>query len=147
MKISLEINQKGDCPLSLAKLQAVVLASLKLSRLPIKKKEVSLSVAFVTPAQIRKINRQYRRKDKVTDVLSFGEYASSQELLKDKEASVFLGEIILCCSDIKKSAKMNELSFRNEFIYVFSHGVLHLLGFDHGEEMFAIQDEVVLKIK
>ena len=47
----------------------------------------------------------------------------------------------------KKSAKINKLSFRNEFVYVFSHGVLHLLGFDHEEEMFSIQDRVVLKIK
>jgi len=147
MEILIENNQKGDCPLSLSKMREVVLLSLKKSRLPIKNKQIILSIAFVTPLQIKKINRIYRKKDKVTDILSFGEYSGTKELQKEKKAPLFLGELMMCCADIKKSAKINKISFKKEFVYVFSHGVLHLLGFDHEEKMFVIQDRVVENLK
>lgn len=147
MEVLIETNRKGACPLSLAELREAVRASLEESHLPIKNKQVSLSVAFVTPLQIKRINRDFRKKDKVTDVLSFSEYSSAKELLRERKAILFLGELIMCCADIKKSARMNEISFQKEFVYVFSHGILHLLGFEHGEKMFAIQDQVAEKIK
>jgi len=147
MEVILEINQKKDCPLGLAKLREVVRLTLKKSQLPIKNRQIVLSVAFVTSLKIRQINREFRKKDEITDVLSFGEYKSSRELLQEKKPVLFLGELIMCCSDIKKSAKINKLSFKDEFKYILSHGVLHLLGFNHEKKMFSVQEVVVQEVK
>ena len=79
-------------------------------------KEREVSVVFVKTEEIEKLNLKYRKKNKPTDVLSF-------EGEKDN-----LGEIIICPEEVKKNAEIN---FKKEIIFVFIHGILHLLGYDH----------------
>lgn len=69
-----------------------------------------LSVVIVGEKRIRTLNRKYRNKDNPTDVLSFGNG---------------LNEIFICPKMIKES----------EFNKILVHGILHILGYDHGEEM------------
>jgi probable rRNA maturation factor len=106
-------------------------------------KEISISVAIVSEEEIRKINEEYRKKDSPTDVLSFSEYENSKELEEEIRSDIFLGEIILCYTYIASYATENGISPESELANVFSHGVLHLLGFDHGEKMFSIQKKVI----
>jgi rRNA maturation RNase YbeY len=54
--------------------------------------------------------------------------------------------LIICFVDIEKYCQEKEISFEKEFYKVFSHGILHLLGYKHGKEMFQIQKEVSLEI-
>ena len=95
-----------------------------------------LGVIFVDDADMMGLNTNYRGKHYLTDVLSF-----------PMEGEV-LGEIIMCPSVIVKQAIEHELHESEELAYLFLHGILHLLGFDHeqevaaAEEMFAIQDKV-----
>lgn len=147
MKISLECHSQKSCPLNIREMEALVRTVFKKAGFLFARKSISLSLALVSPAEIKKLNKRYRKKDSVTDILSFGEYPGPRELKKEKGKDIFLGELVICCSVVKKSAKLNEVSFRNEFGYIFSHGVLHLLGFEHGEKMFAIQDGAVRKMK
>lgn len=95
----------------------------------------TVTLVFLAPAQMKKINKQFRGKNKPTDVLSFA------PMEKDS-----LGEILFCLDVLKKQAKEQSHSLENEFLYMLIHGVLHLLGYDHElslkEEklMFRIQD-------
>ncbi len=79
--------------------------------------EGEVSVALVGEKRIREANRIYRKKDKVTDVLSF--------FYSEKG---FLGEVVLCPLKIKKNSKKG--GFTKEICRVTIHGVLHLLGYE-----------------
>ena len=102
-----------------------------------------LEIVFVSEERIRAINKTYRDKDAVTDVLSFGDYADAG-LPRDLSQAdpVVLGQLFLCYDDIERAAKEDDVSLEREMAYILSHGVLHLLGYDHTEEMFAIQDGI-----
>ena len=102
-----------------------------------------LEIIFVSGAKIRAINKEYRNKDAVTDVLSFGDYTDTG--LSERFSSstpVMLGQLFLCYDYIMQAAEEDKVSFERELAYILSHGVLHLLGYDHTEEMFSIQDRI-----
>ncbi|MFH0779478.1 MAG: rRNA maturation RNase YbeY [Parcubacteria group bacterium] len=84
------------------------------------KKIQYISLAFVPPATIKKLNKAYRRKDRVTDVLSF-----------EEKGIVELGEIIICPAQAKKQSAAFGNSFEKEIVRLLLHGYLHLLGYDH----------------
>lgn len=109
-----------------------------------KNKEIEISVAVVDAEEIKKINHELRDKEAVTDVLSIGDYSDDKNIFTELETDddIFLGEIILCYEFIEKSAKINETTVEYELSYVFSHGILHLLGYKHGDEMYVIQEKV-----
>ncbi len=106
------------------------------------KEAVSFNVIAVSSEKIQELNKTYRQKDAVTDILSFGEYTDLKEFESDGEESVFLGELFFCQDFIAEAAKEDDVTQEHEMTYVFSHGVLHLLGYDHSPEMFALQDAV-----
>jgi probable rRNA maturation factor len=96
-----------------------------------------LVIAFVDPIEARRLNREFRRRDYATDVLSF-----------DAIESESLGELVICPQVISKQAREHGLLVREELGYMVLHGFLHLLGFDHekskrdAQRMFAIQDGI-----
>lgn len=96
---------------------------------------VSFDIVFVDNKEIHRINKEYRQKDRPTDVITFAIFADSPEEEKyifDGEVS--LGEIIVSLDKIEEQAKENNVSFDDELYFLVSHGVLHLLGFDHMTE-------------
>lgn len=105
-------------------------------------KEVSLSVAIVDGAEIARVNKEFRDKDGETDVISIGEYADDYDITEETSLSIDLGELLLCWAFIEKSATILGEEPTYEFAYVFVHGILHLVGYEHGDEMFALQDEL-----
>lgn len=105
-------------------------------------KEISISVALVFEEEMQKLNKEHRQKDSVTDILSFFEYENIDQIRAVQEKELFLGELILCYDDIRKYAETEGIDLQKELANVISHGVLHLLGFSHGEKMFAIQKSV-----
>jgi len=112
----------------------------------IDKKSFSISVALVSETEISSINTRYRENENPTDVLSFSEDVNILNLCdNDEERDIFLGEIILCPDYIKKSSRQQGVTFEFELAYIFAHGILHLLGFNHGKEMFLIQQKVAEK--
>ncbi len=100
-------------------------------------KAKTITLVFLDAPEMKKINKQFRGKNKPTDVLSFAAMEPDS-----------LGELLFCLDVLKKQAKDHEHSLENEFLYMLIHGVLHLLGYDHElsakEEklMFRIQDEL-----
>ncbi|WP_304139976.1 rRNA maturation RNase YbeY [Finegoldia magna] len=96
-----------------------------------------ISLSFVSEAEIRKLNRDYRDKDSVTDVLSFpldDDFAIQTNLL---------GDIIICCKRAIEQAKEYNHSIKREIVYLVVHSMFHLLGYDHIEE----SDRIIMRNK
>jgi len=85
-------------------------------------KKYTLSLAIVSKKVVQKLNKEYRQKDKPTDILSFS--------LSQTE-----GEIFINPESAKIKAKEFKRTYTNYIAFLFIHGLYHLKGFDHGEEM------------
>lgn len=104
------------------------------------KKSGAVSIAFVSPAVIRRLNRTYRGQDKVTDVLSFP--FSGKEIV---------GEVLICLAQAKKQAREVRRSLKDETAILLTHGLLHLFGHDHlkkkeAKKMFFLQKKILKKL-
>jgi len=111
----------------------------------LKNKNGDLSVNLVSEKKIRELNKQYRGKDKVTDVLSFSMMEKGRSK-SEKESD--LGDIFICEKQVKRQAKEYKVSEKEEFKRMLVHGVLHLLGFDHqktseAKKMFKLQEDII----
>ena len=82
--------------------------------------------------EIRNLNREYRDTDKVTDVLSFPQFDDLNEIPEFGE--ICLGDVVICKDRALEQAEEFGHSFEREIIYLFTHSILHLLGYDHMEE-------------
>ena len=91
--------------------------------------KLSLSVSFAGKDEIRRLNREYRGKDAVTDVLSFPQFDSFEDL--DGWGEISLGDVVLCEDRAREQAAEFGHSYERELIYLFVHSVFHLLGYDH----------------
>jgi len=89
--------------------------------------EQAVSIVFVSDPAIRKLNREFRGKDQVTDVLSFPNQAEPFE----HENQSNLGEVVISVQRAAVQAKQNGLSFSGEIQQLILHGLLHLCGYDH----------------
>jgi len=147
MNLVLEINNLSSCNFDEKKLKLTVEKTIaKTNASFFSKKNVLVNVAFVSESEIKKINKKYRNKNSSTDILSFGNFNSREEMLVDRNKDIFLGELLICWDDIVKYCQEENILFEKEFFKVTSHGVLHLLGFDHSDEMFKIQESVASEI-
>lgn len=147
MKLHLEINNQTKDSLDEKIFQKIVQALLEEKNFSfLHSKEVFISLAIVSPWEIKKWNKLYRQKDKATDVLSFPEYDSLLALRKTREKKIFLGEIVLCYNDIKVYAQENKINLLEELTRVTAHGILHLLGLEHGKEMFRKQELITRRL-
>ena len=109
--------------------------------------EAELSVTFVDKDEIQEINKMYRDKDKVTDVISFALEEDEPEITGLDMPRV-LGDIIICTDVAKEQADNYGHSFERELGFLALHGFLHLLGYDHmneqdEKEMFGRQEQIL----
>ncbi len=108
-----------------------------------------LEVNIVDDVEIHKINKEYRGIDRPTDVISFAFLDKVDGELPIKHAQVvFLGEIIISIDKAVKQAHDYSHSLEREMAFLFTHGLLHLLGYDHDSDdkekiMFSLQDEIL----
>ena len=139
------IFQKGQGKKLLKSFYARVLEeTLAIVSMPeLEGKSVSVSMVATDDDEVKRLNREYRGKDKTTDVLSFHEYRSKKAIGREVSSEIFLGELIFSVPFIERSAKEDKVSLQTEMVFIISHGILHLMGFRHGERMFGIQEEVV----
>ncbi|HLD20978.1 MAG TPA: rRNA maturation RNase YbeY [Patescibacteria group bacterium] len=139
--IQAQLNQsilKGGQKLPQRRLQKVLDACARALGV---KKGVFVSIGFVTDPQMRKLNRTWRGKDRVTDVLSF---VLDEGLLK--------GEIVLSYRQAVRQAQEMGHSTRDELLFLIVHGVLHLWGYDHevpqdAKKMFSLQEQILKSLK
>jgi len=100
------------------------------------KEKADLSIAFIGPDRMRKLNRRYRGENRVTDVLAFPESKIPLEKFKIAPCQKVpsLGEIVICLREVKKNAKRFGQSFKKELVTCLIHGILHLLGYNHEKD-------------
>lgn len=82
--------------------------------------DLTATLILVDDEKIRALNRKYRHRDKVTDVLSF-----------ESDESDYLGEVVICYPEVIRRGKESDV--RVEWMRLLIHGLLHLLGYDHVE--------------
>ncbi|SNZ06360.1 probable rRNA maturation factor [Persephonella hydrogeniphila] len=108
---------------------------------------VELSITLTDNETIKQINKQWRNKDKPTDVLSFP--------IDEKPAGYryrVLGDVVISLPYAKKQAEEIGIPYKNEIVRLLTHGILHLLGYDHevcpaeAKKMFDLQDRIFEKI-
>lgn len=105
--------------------------------------ENNINIVFVTPKHIQRLNRSYRKKDEVTDLLSF-----------NIDSDTILGEIYICPEYVINTTSSKNL--QKQIIRLFIHGILHLRGYDHKEKfdeldysneaMYIKQEQILNKI-
>ena len=143
MRLVVEFVKQVPCIVKKTFITKVISDTLKVSGYDaLQEKQVSVNLVLVSPDEIKRLNKQYRRKDKVTDVLSFPEYVNRQAIINETSDQIFLGDLIVCYDYIVQAALEDKVSLKQELAYIVSHGVLHLLGFRHSDKMFALQDGV-----
>ena len=117
----------------------------------LKKEDVyDLSIILCGPITIKRINRDYRNIDKVTDVISFALLDGGEDYAY--EDRIELGDIFINRSRVLSQAEDYGHSIKREFVFLFVHGLLHLLGYDHMNEedekiMFDLQKQIVGNLK
>ncbi len=120
--------------------------------------KIYLSIQSTSSDEIQQINKEYRDVDKATDVLSFPIFEreeiidiTNEKLDSKKIKEIELGDIIICIDVVKKQAIEFETGIKREMLYMITHGVCHLLGFDHIEEndkleMRALEEKILNKV-
>ncbi|MBE7101054.1 MAG: rRNA maturation RNase YbeY [Clostridiales bacterium] len=112
--------------------------------------DLSVELIFVDGEEIRRLNRETRNIDKVTDVLSYPTMDGIQGVaLKgaehpfeiDEEGRLLIGSIAICADRAREQAEEYGHSYERELHYLIVHGVMHCLGYDH------IQDEDRAKMR
>lgn len=99
-----------------------------------------IAAAFISDEEMQKLNSKYRDKDKTTDVLSFS-------YLDDSDAET-IGDVVISFDQAQRQA---ENGIKNELVTLLTHGILHVLGYDHETDedaaaMFPIQDKSVQEV-
>jgi probable rRNA maturation factor len=108
-------------------------------------KDYDVSVILVRSKKIQEINYEFRNINNPTDVISF---AMLDDEIVNVEESKDLGDIYINVDSIVSQAKEYGHSIRREFCFLFLHGLLHCLGYDHINEedekvMFSLQKEIL----
>lgn len=113
-------------------------------------KDIEISLTFLDADKMREINSEYRSVDEPTDVLSFPLWESDEGLFTppDDWEVLPIGDIMVCPEIVKKNACENGRTYLQETVLVISHGLLHLVGYDHDTEerqevMWREQDDLV----
>lgn len=93
-----------------------------------------LTLRFTNDAEIHHLNRQYRQKDQPTDVLSFAALEDDLGMDYPDTEPLYLGDVIVSVDTAQGQAIAREHSLKIELGWLVSHGLLHLLGWDHPDE-------------
>lgn len=111
--------------------------------------QAEVNVSIVSNQKIQQINKQFRNKDKPTNIISF-EFKKPEGLPEDIAAD-FLGDIVIAPDVLKKEAKEQNKNLDAHWQHIFIHGLLHLLGYDHiddieAEEMENLEIELLAEL-
>lgn len=138
----LEINNRTQAPLDKKYLRQIINKASRLLKIPLKSIEISLGV--VAGPEMRRLNKQYKGHNRLTDVLS---YPLSSLTGKKSDRPKLSGEIIICYPRALSQARCLEHSVKKELAILFLHGFLHLLGYDHRDRKEAGRmNELIEKI-
>ena len=96
---------------------------------------ISFDILYCDGEKTHEINKEYRKKDYVADIITFAIFADTSEderFVFDGEIN--LGEIIIALDKVISEAELKNITKEDELYFLISHGIMHLLGFDHQTE-------------
>jgi probable rRNA maturation factor len=131
----MKIAVTGEPPADVSLARRAMRAAVRPYQLP---RGAAVTLAFVDDAEMRALNRRYRKKDRTTDVLSFGEpwprgtkgRDAAARLETGPDGVVRLGDIVISGVQASRQARRRRWPLPAEIAFLAAHGVLHLLGFD-----------------
>lgn len=94
-------------------------------------REIELSITLSNDESIRNLNRDYRNKDKPTNVLSFPQIDWTKDNIDANNPLIMLGDVIVALETIEREAHEQEKRLQDHFIHMLVHSILHLCGYDH----------------
>ena len=112
-----------------------------------KKNKLNFTLLLSDGNEIKKLNKKFRKINKITDILSFPFYEKNilYKLLRKKQTSIYLGDIIVNLDKIIKKSKKE--SFNIVFDKIWIHGLVHLLGYRHkSNQDFSVMQKLENKI-
>jgi probable rRNA maturation factor len=99
--------------------------------------DARITVAFISDEEMRELNHRYRKKDRTTDVLSFGQAVGRakgeravKKLGRDADGELDVGDIVISAAQAARQAKRRRHPLGREIAFLAAHGALHLLGFE-----------------
>ena len=115
-------------------------------------RDCEVSLRLTSDRQIQQLNARYRSLDKPTDVLAFAATESEIIIPTELNEPLYLGDIVISLETANRQAKSQNHSFVTELAWLSSHGLLHLLGWDHPddsslEQMLLRQSQLIDLIK
>ena len=96
-----------------------------------------LLIRLVSPVEIQVLNKEYRNKNQVTNVLAF-----QSEIPKEVEESI-LGDVVICVDVVREEAIVGDKKFTDHLTHMAIHGILHLIGHDHEDTTSANKMESI----
>lgn len=124
--IDIQPASENKIPFSGEILENWAIAALKEAKI----ESAELTLRLVDEEEIQHLNLSYRKKDKPTNVLAF-----PSSLPEDIELEYpFLGDVIICVKVLEKESEEYSRTLEAHWAHIVTHGVLHLLGYDHIEE-------------
>jgi probable rRNA maturation factor len=111
--------------------------------------DAEVNVSIVSNTEIQQINKQFRNKDKPTNIISF-EFEKPQGL-PDNIIDNFLGDILIAPDVLEREASEQNKNIDDHWQHIFIHGLLHLLGYDHidytqAQEMESLEIELLAEL-
>ncbi len=91
---------------------------------------LSFDILYCDNEKTHKINKEYRQKDYSADIITFAIFADSEEKFVF-DGEINLGEIMISLDKVKENSVEKGKTFEEELYFLISHGIMHLLGFDH----------------
>ena len=136
------LTESSQAPSQTQLTQWANLAYSKVSQAP-----SEVTIRLVDVDEITQLNRDYRSKDKATNVLSFpfeSDFDLPEELQgEDDDAFDLLGDVIICHQVILDEAKAQSKSVLDHYAHMVVHGILHLCGYDHQDDVEAEEMEAL----
>ena len=96
-----------------------------------------LLIRLVSPVEIQVLNKEYRNKNQVTNVLSF------QSEIPDEVEESILGDVVICVDVVREEALVGDKKFADHLTHMAVHGILHLIGHDHENSTSAYKMEAI----
>lgn len=98
-------------------------------------------LVLTTDKHIQELNKQYRGKDKPTNILSFAYNETTPKEFQSDDDKNYLGDIFISRKQLQKDAKDAGVSDKEKFVHLLAHGLLHLAGIHHDTEKQAVRME------
>ncbi len=112
----------------------------------------TVGVRFVSRTEIQRLNKDFRKKNRPTDVLSFS--AREGKVVpgaKRIPGPVEMGDVVICAAVAREEARRRKMDVTEELVRLMVHGTLHLAGMDHvtekeEEQMFGLQEQIIERV-